>query len=311
MDINFIIPGLYEHCDLNFRLLGLMRDHPECFRDNVKVSAVYGSFQFSIFDGGRSFTNYRFCNREEIEKIIYQYNEVFNVPVRLICTNNQLEPKHYTDRFNNLIFSLCDNGMNEVTVSDNGLGDYIQEHYPTLKLISSTTKCITNTNQLQNELHDDSYTMVCLDYNLNHHKKFLEGLSEEEKAKCEFLCNAICPTACPSRKKHYQLNSLFSLSYGKPYRLEPCNITDNTLHPTTCISANNISPDEIYDYYVPNGFNLFKLEGRTLSGLENACNYVRYMCKPEWQMWVLSILVPDSSSGKTFANMDHFLKNTR
>ena len=35
----------------------------------------------------------------------------------------------------------------------------------------------------------------------------------------------------------------------------------------------------------------FKLEGRTLPATEVACNYVRYMIKPEYQLYVLNILL--------------------
>ena len=144
--------------------------------------------------------------------------------------------------------------------------------------------------------------MVCLDYNLNHNFKLLESLSTEERSRCEFLVNAICPPGCPQRKEHYKLNGIFYLNYGKPYTMENCAIQENTLHPIMCNSKNNISPEEIYNKYVPMGFNLFKLEGRTLSNYENAANYVRYMIKPEYQLYTLGFLLEDDAENKVFTN---------
>ena len=47
---------------------------------------------------------------------------------------------------------------------------------------------------------------------------------KENKKKCEFLVNAICPSGCTNRKKHYELNSISYLNYNKPYRISSCAI---------------------------------------------------------------------------------------
>lgn len=300
MGANFILPGLYEHYNLNFKLLALMQKHPEYFRDDVKVSACYGNFQFCIFDGGRNFYGYRHTTKEEIEEVVRIYNEEFNVPVRLVFTNTQLQPEHYTDRFGNLVLSLCENDMNEIVVNDDNFEKWIKERYPRFHFISSTTKCLSKPDELVTELQKEDYTMVCLDYNLNKNKKLLESFSQEVRDKCEFLCNAICPPACPQRKEHYKYNSLFHLSYGRGYQMENCQIKGNTVAPVTRCSHNNITPDELYDYYVPNGFSLFKLEGRTLGEMEVAINYAHYLGKPEYADFILTQLINDNSSSKIF-----------
>ena len=86
--------------------------------------------------------------------------------------------------------------------------------------------------------------MVCLDYNLNHNKKLL-NFSLEEKEKTEFLCNAICPPACPYRKEHYKLNSFFSLTYGIPYNIQNCSIKYNTVEFEQINSSNYITLEQI------------------------------------------------------------------
>lgn len=299
---NFILPGLYEHHALNLQFLELLRTHPEWFYDGVNVSAVYGSFQFCIFDGGRNFIRYRHTTKEEIERITQAYND-FGVPIRLVFTNTELQPEHYYNRFGNVIMSVCENDMNEIVINNEGFENYVRENYPGFQFISSTTKCLNTPQGLKDELAKDKYKMVCLDYNLNHNMKILEEFPMDVRARCEFLVNAICPPGCPQRKEHYKLNSLYHLSYGKSYSMANCQIRENTLHPVMVHSRNNLTPEEIYSTYVPMGYNLFKLEGRTLSSIENICNYVRYMVKPEYQFMVISLLVDDDCSTKMFKTL--------
>lgn len=309
MSVNFILPGMYEHYNLNFRLLELLKTHPEYFRDDVKVSACYGNFQFCIFDGGRNFPHYRHTCKEEIEEIVHIYNDIYNVPIRLVFTNTQLSPEHYLDRFGNLILGLCHNDLNEIVVNDDNFEQWLKERYPKYHFISSTTKCLSKPNELVSELEKEDYTMVCLDYNLNKNFKLLDTFTPEVKAKCEFLCNAICPPGCPQRKEHYKYNSLFSLSYGKGYQMENCHIQANTLSPITCSYHNNISPEELYNTYVPKGFNLFKLEGRTLGELEVVLNYARYMAKPEYENFVVTLLMKENGDLKIYnQSLDKYYK---
>ena len=302
--IKFAIPGLYEHHHLNFRLLDLMRAHPEYFYDDVEIEAAYGNFQFCIWDGGRIFPGYKHATMEQVRDIVDTYNNKFGIAVRLIFTSNQLKPEHYHDRFCNMVLSQCENEKNQIVLVDDGLKAYIKENFPKFRYISSTTKCLTSIKDFKEELSREDFDEVCLDYNLNKNMEMLKTLTPEEKTKCEFLINAICPPGCPNRKDHYRLNSLMHLFYGKEYRVPACPIIGNTVDPKTMCYHNNLTPEEILNTYAPMGFQHFKLEGRALSDLENACNYVRYMVKPEFQFLVLTTLIP---SGKEDLNLDYTL----
>ena len=44
---------------------------------------------------------------------------------------------------------------------------------------------------------------------------------------------------------------------------------------------NHISPDEIWDTYIPMGFEQFKIEGRTSGTFNLLEHYMYYMAKPE------------------------------
>lgn len=298
--IKFIIPGLYEHYELNLRFIRMLKQHPEYFYPDVEIGAVYGNFQFCIFDGGRIFSSYRHTTKEEIEFIVNSFNEL-DIPVRLIFTNPVIPETSFHNRFGKVILDICHNGKNEIVVNNAKFEAYLKEHYPNFGYISSTTKCLNTPNALLEEL-DKDYKMVCWDYNLNKNQKLLKSIPEEKKDKCEFLCNAICPPGCPNRKEHYRLNGLYSLSYGKPYLTQDCPIEHNTLHPTQCNSHNNLSPEDILTKYAPQGFSNFKLEGRTLGMFENISNLVRYMVKPEYQFYVMDALFQEDAEAKIFHN---------
>lgn len=279
--VNFIIPGLYEHYKLNILFCTMLKAHPEYFYDNVNVSAIFGNFQFSTWDGGRTFIDYYYANKELVERLVYIYNQELNIPMRLVFTSHTITERDLYDRYNNMILTLCHNEMNEIVVASPLLEDYIRTNYPKYSFISSTTKCL-NKDELLKEIDSNKYKMVCLNYNLNKHKGLLEEVTKEQKEKMEFLINAICPSGCPNRKNHYYLNSLFSQSYGKMYSMKSCDIKGTSLnYQDRTRHINNLQPDDVFEYF-NNGFNNFKIEGRTFTDIEMILHLVKYMVKPEY-----------------------------
>lgn len=276
--IKMMLPGLYERFYINKSIIELYEDKPEVFRKDISFGACYGTFQHCIWDGGRTFNGYQQATYEQI-CYIRDYLNNKKIPLRLIYTNPIVEQKHLDNRFCNLVTEICENDLNEIVINNGILEDYLRQNYPKYKFISSTTKCKTLEESLD-EVRSGKYHMVCLDYNTNKNTKILYSLGEEDKKKIEFLCNAICPPGCPNRKEHYRLNGIEHLMFGQQYSID-CKIKGSTLALSTCNSHNNLSPDEILEYS-KNGFENFKLEGRTLQGLEIILNYVRYMIKPEY-----------------------------
>lgn len=290
---HFILPNMYENYELNWRLLDIMRDFPEAFQEDTDVYACYGNFQFCVWDGGRTFSNYNNqASQERIKEVLDGYKNR-GIKIRFIFTNPVLEEKHFTDHYCNFILQMAQDYDIELVVNSLHLKGYIEKKYPNYKFVSSTTKCITDFSRLKGELSDESYEMVCLDYNLNNSEQIFK-LPPEAIAKAELLCNAICGPACPYRKEHYRLNGICSLQCGKRYPIEGCLIQQNTLHPITCGYNTHISPQDINEKFAPAGFQYFKLEGRTLSASENALNYAKYLAKPEYVMWVANELCKDS-----------------
>jgi collagenase-like PrtC family protease len=286
---NFVLPGVAEKFNVNKAIVLLKDMHPEFFYDDVNFRCFYGAFSFSVWNGGRVFGVCRRNFKEDIE----MKRDFFNsrgIAIRLTMTNPLITEEHLSDTYCNLVMKMLDNGKNEVLVASPVLEKYIRENYPSFKICSSTTKCLTNLEAARKELNNKDYIQVCLDYNLNHNKTFLEGLTQEEKDQSEFLCNAICPPGCTARKEHYRINGVSTLNGNKNFTMPECTIDGSTCGQAALHYKNNITPQEIESYYEPLGFSNFKLEGRTLPDSELLLNYVRYLIKPEYYFTALDIL---------------------
>lgn len=288
MDINFHIPDFINHCRLNLLLLTLMQQHPEYFRDGVKIASVFGAFPPSLWNGGRNTVGV------VDDEIIKQVTKAFNsrgVPLRFTFTNPLIEEKHLGDPFCNKVMRMCDNGLNEVIVLSPILEEYIRKNYPSYKITSSTCKEIRNADELSTELEKD-YHYVVLDYNWNNNFEFLETLPHKEK--CELLINACCVPNCPRRGEHYRSIGETQIKYAEYMKTPPMMRKPTHFEDFKCPSMlrhiyqitdlpTHISPDAIVEKYVPMGFNQFKIEGRTVPDIALAENYIYYMIKPEYK----------------------------
>lgn len=288
MDINFHIPDFINHCRLNLLLLTLMQQHPEYFRDGVKIASVFGAFPPSLWNGGRNTVGV------VDDEIIKQVTKAFNsrgVPLRFTFTNPLIEEKHLGDPFCNKVMRMCDNGLNEVIVLSPILEEYIRKNYPSYKITSSTCKEIRNADELSAELEKD-YHYVVLDYNWNNNFEFLETLPHKEK--CELLINACCVPNCPRRGEHYRSIGETQIKYAEYMKTPPMMRKPTHFEDFKCPSMlrhiyqitdlpTHISPDAIVEKYVPMGFNQFKIEGRTVPDIALAENYIYYMIKPEYK----------------------------
>lgn len=284
----FMLPGFYEHFNLYKIINNFLKKYPEAKYEQAEIYCYYGNFHFCVWDGGRIFNDYVPATIEKMEEIKNFYNNILKSKIRFVFTNNLLNEKHLYDRYNNLILEKFNNGINEIVLNSEILEEYIKKHYSNYKLISSTTKC-SKQNQTKDDLNNDNYIFTCLDYNLNHNWNFLNSLNDIEKKKTEFLVNPICKPGCAERKEHYRLNSLFSLSYGKKYNLKHCNITENSTCPI--FNTAHITPEEIYNKYLKENFNYFKIEGRTWPSQELAIVISDYLIKPEFQSFFLKYVI--------------------
>ena len=295
MKVRFHLPDFADNFKFNLMFLTMLENSPELFREGVEVASVYGVFPPSIWNGGR--LKFGLCTKDYIKGVIKAFNSR-GIPLRFTFTNPMLEKKHLSDEFCNMVMHLADNGMNECIVMSPLLEDYIRKNYPNYKLTSSTCKRITDPEKVWQEAEKD-YHIVVIDYDLNHDFETLEKIPD--KSKCEILVNACCNPDCAHRSHHYEIIGLEQIAYANHVRKYPnapfdqekfnsehtdaayefnCDCMRRSLFKVKDLSC-HITPDEIWEKYVPMGFNQFKIEGRTSDIFNLAEHYLYYMAKPE------------------------------
>ncbi|MBO4492789.1 MAG: hypothetical protein J5724_00230 [Ruminococcus sp.] len=290
MKARFHLPGIYTHFKFNMIFATVLEQFPQYFRD-IEIASVYGAFPQSIWNGGR--TQEGLCDKHYVKMVLKAFNDK-GIPVRFTFTNPALEKKHLNDKFCNMVLSLANNGLNEVIVVSPLLEDYIRSNYPGFKLTSSTCKRLDDAERLSAELEKD-YSIVVVDYDLNNKFDILEKLPHKDK--CEFLVNSNCRPACPDRAQHYYNVGVQQINYAnhirkypdKPYdpivfgdgKNQNCPFFTRNIFDVRELST-NIKPGDIWDKYLPMGFNQFKIEGRTAWLFNLIETYVYYMAKPEF-----------------------------
>lgn len=288
MEVCFHLPGLRQNYPLNMLVLNLLKTKPDWFREGVKIASFFGEFPTSLWNGGRP-SNYDQCDATFIRNVVKNINAQ-GVPVRYTYTNMLISEPDLADPYCNFCMEVADNGMNEVMIFSPILENYIREKYPGFKLNSSTCKEIRDIDQVNEELKKDYY-LVVLDYNFNN--KFDELAKIEDKARCEILVNTLCKPNCPRRGDHYKniaKNQRIMLKNrnhpkDKQIPLEPwhCEYGEyNCIH-TIQEYSTYISPESIWEKYVPMGFNQFKIEGRTANLFSLVETYCHFLIRPEKQ----------------------------
>jgi hypothetical protein len=179
----------------------------------------------------------------------------------------------------------------EHTISE-CLGSHCEYYpYPSEAHNVSSVMKETKIDDLLTEL-ESPYYQVCLDYNLNNKFNQLEKIPVEQRDKCEFLVNAICPPGCPHRAEHYNYNSKSMLNHGGFFNIE-CGIVHNINSAEAKQMSHRISHQDIVNKYLPLGFTHFKLEGRTLPRHDLICMYADYFVKPEYILDFIGVMELD------------------
>lgn len=286
-------------------ILSLQRTKPEWFREGIKIASFFGEFPTSLWAGGRP-SNYDQCDRAFIENVVKNINAQ-GVPVRYTYTNMLLNEEDCKDPYCNYCMQVADNGMNEVMIFSPVLEKYLREKYPSFKFNSSTCKQLRTIEEVNEELKPEKgYYLVVLDYNFNNDFEKLAQI--EDKSRCEILVNTLCTPNCPRRGEHYKniaknqriMLKNRNLPQDKQIPLEHwhCEYGEYNSFYNSQYYSTFISPEAIYEKYLPMGFNNFKIEGRTANIFSLVETYTQYLIKPEHQGEARILLLNNLASNK-------------
>ena len=282
----FHLPGLRYNFPLNMMTLDMMKKFPEYFREGVEIASFFGEFPTSLWGGGR-FCYDDQCDGNFIRSVVKTINS-HGIPIRYTFTNPSLTERDMSDPYCNFCMRVADNDKNQVLVVSPLLEDYIRKRYPGFKINSSTCKEIRDIDALNEELSKDYY-LVVLDYNLNNNFELLEKINRKDK--CELLVNSCCIPNCPRRGMHYSTigreNRITLLNRKNPPDKQmpvpgwSCEYGEKNNIYTIQKYSTFISPEAIWEKYIPMGFHEFKIEGRTANLFQLIDTYCLYLMKPE------------------------------
>ncbi len=293
MKAYYHLPGLFEFESLYRVFLPLFREHREYFYDWCDIGSVYGAPADCLWGGGR--VGFGDSEPGDVADLMREYA----VSARLTFSNSLLREEHLSDSKCNHLCALFEKSgtvQNGVIISSDLLLDYLQRTYPGLYLVSSTTKVLTKFDRFESELKRDEFSYIVPDFRLNKTFDRLNALPEKLKRKVEFLCNECCWFACPDRKACYENVSRKNL--GEDCAEHVCISPDAHRGYRFSDAMKNpgfIGIDDILNNYLPNGFEHFKIEGRSLGSAVILEFLLYYMTRPEYQLKVREEIYLDSS----------------
>ncbi|MGN0169545.1 MAG: hypothetical protein ACI39H_02160 [Lachnospiraceae bacterium] len=281
---HYHLPGLFEFYELYRAFLPLFREHREYFYDWCNIGSIYGAPADCIWGGGR--VGFGDHDPGEVVALMQEYG----ISARLTFSNSLLEKEHLSDKKCNALCRLFEENEgvpNGVILYSDLLLEHLKRNYPGLYFVSSTTKVLTDFSQLLSEVERDDFLYVVPDFRLNKVFDKLDGLSQVQKDKVEFLCNEGCFFGCKDRKHCYEIVSRKSLGENCPDNY--CTAPD--VNQGYCFSKAMTNPgfigvEDIRNRYLPMGFSNFKVEGRGLGSALILEFLLYYMTKPEYHLHV-------------------------
>ena len=284
------LPGLFEFYEFYREFLPLFREHREYFYDWCDIGSIYGASADCLWGGGRA--GFGEAEAAEVLALMREYG----ISARLTFSNSLLTEAHLSDKKCNQLCALFEiPRRNGVIVYSDLLADYLKKNYPSLYLVSSTTKVLTDFGQLLDEVNRGDFRYVVPDFRLNKSFDKWSTMSQAQKDKVEFLCNECCFFGCKDRKLCYEVVSRKNLGEDDlDFRCRAPGMAEGYRFSKAMENPGFIGIEDIKNTYLPMGFSNFKIEGRGLGSALILEFLLYYMTKPEYQLRVREAIYLDN-----------------
>lgn len=287
----FHLPGLFEFFELYKVFVPQFYEHPQWFYPWCDIGSLYGAPADCLWGGGR--VGY---GKNGIEREVLDFFKDYGISLRLTFSNSMLKTEHLTDKKCNDLCSMFCNENNGIIIHSDLLMDYIKNKFPDFYFVSSTTKVLTDTADLNRELSRKEFRYVVPDFRLNRNFVFLDSLEPFKKKKVEFLCNECCWEKCARRKSCYENVSARVLELDVPeWECGAPHKSQGYRFSSAMRNQFYIGPEQIVSEYMPRGFSDFKIEGRSLGSALVLEMIMHYMVRPECQIELRENIYLDNS----------------
>jgi len=293
-----------------------MKQYPEKFYEGYEVGSVYGTFPGAIWNGGRAvfgiisksniqavLDNYnnlgvpvRFTWTNSLIEEKHLNDTYCNLIMDLanngknqVLVNREVLGDYLRKTYGSVSETIessdaAQNNSAEDAIKNNkyystGYAGYMEQFGAPksgFAFISSTTKRLTDLNDVKKELEGD-YALVVLDYDLNTDETTLKAL-EPYADRVEILVDEICYPHCPKRKDHYADESLMQLTFDKDTRYECTNKMTKPSFAESMKRPHFIGNDKL-PAYIERGYCNFKIVGRGLPQEMVLESYLYYLVK--------------------------------
>jgi hypothetical protein len=271
--ISYSLPDFTVALNFNLMFAQLMKQTPEMFFDDVRLTSLYGCFPSCIMNGGRAYVRDRYTDAQI--DATFAAVEQAGLKTRLTFTNMLVTEEQFSDEYFNRILNVADSHDVEIIVYSDALDDYIASSHRFPRTLS-TTRLITEPAEMNAALA--RYDMVVLNYNLNKDDLFLMQVSDP--ARLEVMPNELCNPGCPHRQSHYRHNSADQLANRvTPFR--DCRHEGLGFTTRTADSPTLLGNDDVRRLNATYGIENFKIVGRGVTSALTMESYLYYLVRPE------------------------------
>ncbi len=318
--IRFHLPGLSFNYPINMLLVDLMKAKPEFFREGVSIGSFFGEFPTSLWNGGR-FSRGVQCPEEMVKSVVKNINNLgipvrytFTNPIifeedlsdrycnfcmkvgdngmnEVLVVSPVLE-KYIREKYPS--YKCSSSTCKEIKDIDR-LNDELRKGYDLVVLDQNMNRDFDFISRIEDKGRIELLVNPCCGPNCGRRAEHYRLISAQQRlvfANREIRAGRkpaevleklpdYVKRVLPEDIKNGKLPADASGCPVIPYPEWECSFGEYNTPYSIRGNLNYISPDEIWEKYVPMGFSNFKLEGRTGNLFSIVEDYVNYMCTVE------------------------------
>ena len=245
--IYFTLQNFYENQKLNNILFIIHQQFINSFKAPIKFIYTAGSFPYTYWNGG---INNNFGIGNNTYDTVIKYYQTNLLPLRINCSNINLNKEDFNDTIMNVILDLLNNSSNAIELSNLELYEYLYNKYPNFHYILSNNFNLINplTPELINKLNEicDFY-FIQIPLNKIKDFNFLKAI--KNKRNIELPIGDICN--CPNLNNCNIQEQIAQYNYSDSFTKINCSKCSGL--------SSNLSIEDIQNNYAPLGFHNFIL----------------------------------------------------